>query len=576
MSWRSAGCADEGDAMSANLSAVAQRAQDGLLLAHCGIEGLRQRLPLPWPTPPGTPPSPKKAYRSWYLYRGWQDLDDPAFWKGCSDFDLLLRLIDFSGLRPVMAQGLGWRSGRGQIPFDPLSFFLLTGWQITNAWSRAQTLRQVRHPRYADYAQRFGFHDDCFPTEGGLRYFLTTLGHHSATGETVLLDEEEQVAVAVQGLNQLIAQCVALIRNTGLIRQEAWEQALLCPDGMIHEAASALRCTSVTDSCYQPISPTQPRPCPAKEKERQGCDCNTPSCAQICHHAPPRDPQARFVYYSGSNQPANPNQRAAKDDNKEPQGEAFYGYRSLPLQWADPQRRFSLVLLDDFLPANAREENPAAALLRQLPTFYPDLHVRDVAADAGFGYDVFLKTTYRALQARRLIDLRAHPTDRDKPLWPIRGYDHKGRPVCPYGYLFTANGYDYDRRCHKWICAQACRQGTAPAVQLPDVSYPPQECPYAHPSYRHGRILNIGERFPDGSLRLVRDLPVGTPAWKRLYHRARNAVEGRHATRERWGLKRLPFYGLPRGRALIFQSDLWDNLTTLARLIREATAATGA
>ena len=77
-------------------------------------------------------------------------------------------------------------------------------------------------------------------------------------------------------------------------------------------------------------------------------------------------------------------------------------------------------------------------------------------------------------------------------------------------------------------------------------------------------MLNVGEPFPDGSLRLVRDLPVGTPQWKRLYHQARNAVEGRNATRERWGLKRLPVYGDPRGRAIIFQSDVWGNLTTLA------------
>jgi len=37
----------------------------------------------------------------------------------------------------------------------------------------------------------------------------------------------------------------------------------------------------------------------------------------------------------------------------------------------------------------------------------------------------------------------------------------------------------------------------------------------------------------------------------------------------------LPVYGDPRGRALTFQADVWLNLTTLARLVREATAATG-
>jgi len=66
----------------------------------------------------------------------------------------------------------------------------------------------------------------------------------------------------------------------------------------------------------------------------------------------------------------------------------------------------------------------------------------------------------------------------------------------------------------------------------------------------------------------VRDVPVGTPAWKRIYHRARNASEGRHSILERWGLKRLPVYGDLRGKAFTFQADVWLNLTTLARLVR--------
>ena len=333
--------------MAVDLTAVECRAQDGLFIAHCSLDGLRERLPLHWPTPAGTPPSPKKAYRSQYVYLGWQDLNDSATWEHSSEFDLLLRLIDFSGLRPVLAHLLGWTSGRGWMPFDPVSFFLLTGWQITNAWSRTQTLKNLRDPRYADYAQRFGFHEGCFPTEGGHRYFLTALGRHSTSDETVLVDQEQHIAVAVQRLNQLIAQSVGLIRQAGLTSQQAWEQALLCPDGMLHEAASTLRCHCVTETCYQPTPAGAARPCPAKDKERHGCDCHTAACAQTCRHATPRDPQARFVYYSGSNQPHNPNQRTDKPEGDPPQGKAVYGYRSLPVQWADPELRFSLILLDD-------------------------------------------------------------------------------------------------------------------------------------------------------------------------------------------------------------------------------------
>jgi hypothetical protein len=559
--------------MVAKLTPVETRAQDLSFTSQCSLTGLQGRLPLCWPTPPDTPPSPKKRYRSDYVYRGWDDLQNPAAWLHLSDFDLLLRLVDFSGLRPVLARLLGWTSARGYCPFDPVSMFLLHGWQITNGWTRAQTLRKLRNPRYADYALRFGFQDGVYPTEGGMRYFLTAMGRHLGVADDVIrveLDNEHYLQIAVDGLNQLIVQSITLIRDAALLSPEAWQEALVCPDGMIHDAASRMRCASVQATCYQPA----PRPCPAQDKERQGCDCDTLACAQLCRYTTPRDAKARFVWYTGSNQPNqnNPNQANDPAQAHKKRGKGHYGYRSLPLQLADASRRFSLVLLDHFLPANQREENPVAALLRYLSTGYPDLNLVTVAGDASFGYDVVLGTVYQ-LGAKRVIDLRAHDTDRDKSLWPIRGYDDKGRPVCPFGYAFTANGFDADRQRHKWFCAQACLNGATPLVCLDHVAYPPDECPFQAAHRPRGRILNLGQRFADHSIRLVRDIPVGTPAWKRLYHRARNAVEGRNAAFERWRLKRLPVYGQARSKAILFQADVWLNLTTLARLVREATSA---
>jgi len=106
-----------------------------------------------------------------------------------------------------------------------------------------------------------------------------------------------------------------------------------------------------------------------------------------------------------------------------------------------------------------------------------------------------------------------------------------------------------------------------------NVTYPPPECAYQSPAHPHGEIRNIAECFADKSKRLVRDVPVGTPAWKELYHRGRNAVESRNAAFEGWALKRLSVFGLPRAKATIFHADVWLNLTALARLVREATAA---
>jgi hypothetical protein len=539
--------------------------------------GLQERLPLRWPTSPGTPPSPKRNYRSHYTYQGWEDLLDPATWEYLSDFDWVLRLIDFEGLRPVLAQRLGWTSAQGKKPFDPVSMFLFVSWRLTNGWTRAQALRNLRNPRYADYVQRFGLVPGDFPTEGGVRYFLTALGHNSEIeGHTISveLDHGRRVQVAIQYLNQLIAGAVALLCEAGLITPEAWEQALVCPDGMIHDAASRMRCSAVKASCYQPTSPQKPRPCPAKDKDKDGCDCTSLDCVQVCRQAPVREPQARSVWYTGSNQSSqdDSNDSSGSTAAQDGKGELHYGYRSLTLQFAEPLRRFSIVLLDDFMPANAREENPAAALLLQLSAFYPDLGLGVAAGDSAYGYYAFLHAVYQ-LGGKRVIDLRRHSTDDNKSQWCVRGYSDKGRPVCAFGYAFTSNGFDASRQRHKWFCARVCLNGATPLVQLDQVSYPPQECPHLYSDNSCGHIINVAETFADNSIRLVRDIPVGTPTWKRLYHRARNASEYRNSVLESWGLKRLPVYGQPRGKAFIALADVWLNLTSLARLVREACIA---
>jgi hypothetical protein len=282
--------------------------------------------------------------------------------------------------------------------------------------------------------------------------------------------------------------------------------------------------------------------------------------------------EARTIYYAASNQPTRSSPNAAVDGTTKRRGKLRYGYRSLTLQFAEFVRRFSIVLLDDFRPANEREENRAAALLLLLAHFYPDLLVDTTAGDAGLGFFAYLHTAY-SLGMRRAVDLRADPSDADKQQWTLRGYDDKGRPICPYGYAFTANGFDTDRHRHKWFCAQACLKGIDPVVQVDELSYPPDACPYQDQDHLHGKVLNVAETLPDGSIRLARDIPVGSPTWDRLYHRARNASEDRNADLEDWRLKRLPVYGQSRGSALIALADTWINLTTLARLVREATFA---
>jgi hypothetical protein len=376
--------------------------------------------------------------------------------------------------------------------------------------------------------------------------------------------------VAVQGLNELIVQSVGLLQQAGVITEQAWQQALLCPDGQLHPAASRMKCASVRAECYQP----RPRRCAARQKGQRGCDCAEQECHPACRYATPRDRQARYVWYSGRNQrPDNPNQAVDAKKHKGGRGQGVYGYRSVALQWCDLQQRFSLTLLCDYQPANLPELPYATAQLRQLKGYYPDLRVKWVAGDAAFGWAPFLRVVRNELGARRVVDLRAHECDQDQTGWLLRGYDDRGRPLCPFGYGLKGNGYDAQHRRQKWTCRKACQKGLAPKVQVPQAVYPPPECPYQQATSDQGLVVNVGERFGDGSLRLVRDLPVGSPTWKRCYHQGRNAAEARNASHQRLGLKRMPVYGYPRGKTAIFLADVWRNLSTLARLIGEATQA---
>jgi len=300
---------------------------------------------------------------------------------------------------------------------------------------------------------------------------------------------------------------VALIRESGVLSEVAWQQALLCPDGQIHAAAAHMRCQNVSASCYLPA----PRRCPAQEKDLRGCDCDAPRCAQVCKRATPQDPEARYVWYTGDNQ------------NDEKDGEGFFGYRSLPLQLADRKRRFSITLLDDVLPANRREEVPASALLLQLAAHYPDLKVDAVTGDAGYGYDVFLHAVYDHLQARRVVNLRHHQTDENQENWVLRGYDARGRPICPYGYSLVFNGYDYQRQRSKWVCPDfsadlpewhrpqgATLRGYLPTPRLPLPTAQPSPWPHHQPGGTLSRWLDPFAQRPTCWLSILEiSLPPG-------------------------------------------------------------------
>ncbi len=117
------------------------------------------------------------------------------------------------------------------------------------------------------------------------------------------------------------------------------------------------------------------------------------------------------------------------------------------------------------------------------------------------------------------------------------------------------------RRRTKWVCKKAC-------LKDPNGSVP--DCPYLTCEHKHGQVVNVGRTLPDGSVRLAREVPYGSPHWKKRYGR-RSLSESRNGSQERMGLKRLPSLGLSRNFKEVAIGDFLDNLRTVGRLVQEAT-----
>jgi len=82
-------------------------------------ENLRPYLPLQLPTPGEALRWYGRVCRSYYRWLGIDDLATSASVLRLDEFDLLLRLFDFSAWRPYLAQR--FRSQYGPPPFDPVS-----------------------------------------------------------------------------------------------------------------------------------------------------------------------------------------------------------------------------------------------------------------------------------------------------------------------------------------------------------------------------------------------------------------------------------------------------------------------
>jgi len=519
-------------------TASQKRAANPDFVTTFSLEALKDRLPFSFPVPQDLLPSPKRRYRSQYRYLGYEDLLLPGILATLTLFEMALRLIDFSPLRDYLAQFYYLQSAKGQVPFDPLSLFLCVCLrrELNLSWRALAKLLAGEHG--AGWRRLFGFQEGLTPSASGLRYFFNTVG-------------PEVFAELCPLFTDLLHQAALLPQHATYPADPPHRGVTISHDIMLHEARSNMKCAHVADSCYQPT----PRPCPAKEAGKEGCECTDQACAQTCRRTTPLDAQARYIHYDGRNKQAD---LPSEDDS---QGCHVYGYASDPDRLIDDRFACAWTIRTGLHPANADERELFPENFAYLQARFPYLDIGEMLADAALGFQCCLDPIWEA-EALRMVDIRADKNDQDPETQLRRGYNDKGHPLCLHGYQMSPNGHDYQRRRTKWVCKKTCTK---------DPKRPVPDCPYLAPEHKHGQVVNVGRTLPDGSVRLAREVPYGSPNWKKRYGR-RSLSESRNGSQERMGLKRLPNFGLSRNRKEVAVGDFLDNLRTLGRLVQEATA----
>jgi hypothetical protein len=523
-------------------TAIEKRAQNRQALMPFALHKLKEKLPLVLSRDPNLPPSPKPRYRSAYRYLGWDDLNAETL-ETFSPFEIGARLFDYSPLEPLLAAHIYRDSAKGQVPFHPVSMYLLSLYRRERNLSRHEVLRILRHPEEGRTLRRCAGFEDDFPSESGLRYF-----------ERYLTPELQMEINALQ-VDTLYRASLLPVKPGA----EAEPKATLSFDGMLHEARSRMRCSSVKAGCYEPA----PRPCPAKEKKKRGCECNEEACADVCRHATARDPAARFIVYTGDNKRArtSPNTPVERRKQHSRVSRMVYGYYSYAGQLLDDELATYWILPAAFGAATCSDPALFPDNFAYLQGRFPWLKIGEVLADAGACEQTCLDAIWEA-GALRVVDICAHKSDKNPDTRLARGYDENGHPLCPHNYVLHSNGYDYDRRLAKWRCSKRC---------LDDSERPVPACPFLDPDKKHGYTTTVGRTHADGSVRLAREIAYGTPAWKQRFGR-RNCAESRNSILQQLGLKHMPVHGLASCHVIVLQGDFVANQNTLVRLMREATA----
>jgi hypothetical protein len=352
----------------------------------------------------------------------------------------------------------------------------------------------------------------------------------------------------------------------------------IATDSQLVEARSRMRCRYQRAACFLP--PSQ-RTCAAKEAGKKKCDCDTDACVRHCRLVTPRDPEAAYVFYTGSNQPTpNPLPVDNADGDKPTRGKHHFGYKSKGFNIID-DRTFTLwPISGPFVSANRNDHLQTIPGFNNLLRRFPNLTISEVIGDAGEGFDDILLFVYDNLKALRTIKLRRHTVDKDPLTCLKRGYDATGNPLCASGYRLYFNGHDYRRGDSKWVCRQRCLRHPLPDLLVGDppsdpeviLALVPSNCPYQQSNTPLGSTVVVNRTLPDDDIRLARDLKVDSPSWKLRIGRLSYA-ESRNADQWRRGVKRSPWHGKHNSAKASILADILTCACNLARLVRQATVA---
>jgi hypothetical protein len=216
-------------------------------------EAIRPLLPLQLPTPGQLPPWAGRACRSFYRWQPSDGLDysaDPSASSGqallaLDEFDLVLRLFDFSPWRPYFAQR--FHSQFGPPPFDPLSLGLAAFLAVYQGWDWERLAQELHSPeRGRGYCHRLGFDPADLPCPSTFRMAL---------GNTHL----DWLAGCQTSLAQGLL-VYGLIPSHSTFPGDGPERGVsLSTDCQLIEARSHQKCIHQTPACSLP-APATPKP----------------------------------------------------------------------------------------------------------------------------------------------------------------------------------------------------------------------------------------------------------------------------------------------------------------------------